>query len=75
MATKSHWSPEQIKHFAKQIRAEYKNAWDYMVPAVRRAMVDSFVLGIIRLQHREAVEIVAIDELVLKLHAAMGTAE
>jgi len=73
--TTKHWNPSQVKGFARNLRKEIGEGWDYMVPAVRRAMVDSFILGIIRSQHRESVTIEAMDELHEALHAAMGTTD
>lgn len=47
MNTESGWDKDQIKLFAKTIRKDLGQAWDFMVPQVREAMVDSFILRII----------------------------
>lgn len=68
-----HWGVSQIKYLAKAFRKDIGRGWDYMVPDVRRAMVDSFVLSIIRSQDRDAVTVESMDELYDLMHEAMGT--
>lgn len=47
MNTESGWDKDQVKLFAKSIKKDLGQAWDFMVPKVREAMVDSFIMRII----------------------------
>jgi len=47
------WDKAQARHFAKQLRKRIGPGWAYLVPEVQRAMVDSEVLRILRIQSGE----------------------
>lgn len=47
MNTESGWDKAQVKLFAKTIQKDLGQAWDFMVPKVREAMVDSFIMRIV----------------------------
>jgi len=53
MSTEPCWSDDQVAAFAKQIRKDLHQAWDFMVPTVREGMVDSFIMRIIFSQKGE----------------------
>lgn len=58
------WSAPQVHGFAKQLaRSTLGKSWWAFVPAVRAALIDQFVLGVVLGQDREQVPVAAIEQL------------
>ncbi len=70
--THKHWSKGQIRDFVKQVRASVGTGWEWMVPEVRRALIDAKALSIIAGQDREFVSVEAINELSLNMLVEAG---
>lgn len=66
------WSKEQVRDFAKQLLKGGLAAGEarkFTTGHVRRALIDSFVLGIVRLQACETVRVEAVQALQNDLYA------
>jgi len=66
------WSEAQVRQFARDLRKSVGDGWAWMTPAVQRALVAERVLDIVRGQHRDTIEIMAIDGLLVDMLAACG---
>jgi hypothetical protein len=66
------WSIAQAKMFVQQVRRETGNGWDWMVPAVRRALIAERAFAVVRGQARESVAIKAMDALLRDMLVIAG---
>jgi hypothetical protein len=62
----------QIEKFAREIREDLGNAWNYMTPETRGAFVDSKTLALVRGLDRESVPMELVDQLTNQLRAELG---
>lgn len=70
------WNQRQIALFADQIeKSDAGRAWDFLVPAIRHAVVEAKILTIVRNLDRESVPQELIEDLSVMLHDEMGTAD
>lgn len=70
----TYWDPQQVIDAMKAIRKEHGSAWAYMVPVVREALVDRYLVHTF-LKQRGGLPVEAIRELYNAVHEAMGTFE
>src|SRR5262249_30099989 len=71
--TMSGWSAPQVQGFARQFsRSPEGRSWWAFVPAVRAALIDQFVLGVVLGQDRDQVSVAAIEELRVDLRRALA---
>jgi hypothetical protein len=67
------WSAPQVQSFAKQFsRSPEGRAWWTFVPAVRAALIDRFVLGVVLGQDREQVVVAAVEKLRVDLRNTLA---
>lgn len=67
------WSAPQVHGFAKQLaRSTPGKSWWAFVPAVRAALVDQFVLGVVLGQDRDQASIAAVEQLRHDLRRALA---
>lgn len=57
------WSFDQVRQFAGLLRKEVGDGWEWMVPAVREALVHQRAFSIVRGQDRVTVPVEEMDKL------------
>ena len=72
MATNRHWSDAQIKDFVRIVRRRAGDAWLWLVPDLRRALIAEKALSIIGGQDCKTVEVAAVNELISRMIEVSG---
>lgn len=66
------WSAGQAKMFHRRVRARVGEAWEWLVPDVRRALLAEEVLSVVIGQDREVVHVAAVQRLLHALYEEEG---
>jgi len=70
------WSPGQIRLFVKDVRQETRGCWDeWLTPRVRNALIAEAAFNIARAQHRDSIQVVAMDRLLEAMRIEAGLRE
>jgi len=66
------WSKDQEKFFAKQVRARIGDAWDWLVPEVREALVAEHVLMVVLGLVRQDIQVEDVRVLLVGVRRELG---
>ena len=68
------WDKGQVRDFVKQVRRETGDAWDWMIPRLRSALIHERAFNVVRGQHSETVRVEQMDKLVAAMLIEAGLA-
>lgn len=66
------WSYDQAVLFTKDLFNQVGDAWGWMVPQVREALVAQEAFNVIRSQHKETVRVEDMDKLLRAMRVVAG---
>jgi hypothetical protein len=66
------WDLDQVRAFVMSVRQETRNAWEWMTPRVREALVAERCFAVVRGQARQDVATEQMDALLLAMRVRAG---
>ena len=69
---KQGWDKRQVRDFVRDVRKSIGGGWEWLTPAVKRALVAERAFAIVRSQARETVAVDAMDQLLADMLQEAG---